>query len=109
MRLTIIIVNFVVCLNKCIFSKDVGISVVFALSLFAGATASAAYASDVADEHDTLEDRRFCNGGDVREDFCNDVETVRDSEGATAVRLYCSINTVYKAKLYTNIPTIELG
>jgi len=65
------------------FFKDVGISVVFALSLFAGATASAAYASDNADYYDEFESQ--CNRGSVRGDLCDDVETIRDSEGATAV------------------------
>jgi len=61
--------------------------VVFALSLFAGATASAAYASDNADYYDDIESQ--CNNGRVRGDLCDDLETIRDSEGATAVSFVC--------------------
>ena len=65
---------------------------VFALSLFAGATASAAYASDNADNYDAIENS--CDGGRVRGDLCDDVETIRDSEGATAVSYMFSISTL---------------
>jgi len=57
---------------------------VFALSLFAGATASAVYASDNADFYDDRL-KNVCDRGSVIEDLCDDVEAVRDSEGATAV------------------------
>ena len=74
------------------FFKDIAKSVVFALSLFSGATASAAYASDNADYYDRIENR--CDGGRVRGDLCDDVETIRDSEGATAVSCMFTISTL---------------
>ena len=54
----------------------------FALSLFAGAVSNAAYSSDNADTYDEFEcdDRK-----DEFEDACNDLRTVSQAQGATAV------------------------
>ena len=60
--------------------QDVANSVVFVLSLFAGGTANAAYSADNADIHD---DR--CNMNDDQQEACDNLETVRNAEGATAV------------------------
>ena len=64
--------------------QDIITSVVFTLSLFAGAVANAAYSSDNADTYDD----NMCDNENLQgtaEDFCNDLATVRDAEGATAV------------------------
>ena len=68
---------------KCIFSlQDAICSGLFAISLFAGAVSNAAYSSDNADEYDESN----CDNQDgAFEDACNDLATVRDAEGATAV------------------------
>ena len=64
--------------------QDVAISAVFVLSLFAGATANAAYAADNADTHDKqCSDTRFSN--DDQEEACDNLGTVRNAEGASAV------------------------
>ena len=68
---------------KCIFSlQDAICSGLFAISLFAGAVSNAAYSSDNADNYDDL---NCDNPGSRFEDLCNDLATVRDAEGATAV------------------------
>ena len=64
--------------------QDIITSVVFTLSLFAGAVANAAYSSDNADTYDD----NMCDNENLQgtaEDVCNDLATVRDAEGATAV------------------------
>ena len=70
--LTLCIINFIP-------TQDIGISVVFALSLLAGGAASAAYSSDNSDYYD---DSR-CDQFDVS--VCDDLDTVRGAEAASAV------------------------
>ena len=54
----------------------------FALSLFAGAVSNAAYSSDNADTYDEFE----CDDQKRElEDACNDLRTVSQAQGATAV------------------------
>ena len=77
-----------------IFSlQDAICSGLFAISLFAGAVSNAAYSSDNADNYDNLN----CDNqrGDL-EDLCNDLGTVRDAEGATAVSfsVICNVPNV---------------
>ena len=59
----------------------------FALSLFAGAAASAAYSSDNADTYGKIYERACDNtqSSDM-EKFCSAFRRVRDSQGAAAVR-----------------------
>ena len=69
----------------CILSiQDIVTSIVFVLCLFSGAVSNAAYSSDNAD---TYEEYR-CDDNNIsrdREKVCDDLTTVRDAEGATAV------------------------
>ena len=54
----------------------------FALSMLGGAAANAAYSSDNAN----LLDRPRCdNGRTTFKEYCDDVKTVRNAQGATAV------------------------
>ena len=79
---------------KCIFSlQDAICSGLFAISLFAGAVSNAAYSSDNADNYDNL---NCDNSRSTFEDFCNDLGTVRDAEGATAVSfsVICNVSNV---------------
>ena len=76
---------------RCFPLQNVAISAVFVLSLFAGGTANAAYSADNGDFYDD-----FCDGRTLRdeaEEGCDNVETVRNAEGATAV----SFNVMYIA------------
>ena len=70
---------------KCVFSsQDVVTSAVFTLCLLAGAAANADYSSDNANTYDD----KMCdkdNTAGVMEDICNDLRTVANAEGATAV------------------------
>ena len=71
--------------------QDVVTSIVFVLCLFAGAVSNAAYSSDNAD---TYEDYR-CDSTNIsvdRESVCDDLTTVRDGEGATAVSFSVTSN-----------------
>ena len=66
--------------------QDITNSAIFALGFFAGGVANAVYASDNADNYDEIEN--FCDLNNLpqeTEDFCDDLRTVRDSEGAAAV------------------------
>ena len=63
--------------------QDIAISAVFVLSLFAGGTANAAYSADNADTYDDRCDGRRVTGD--LEEACDNLETVRNAEGATAV------------------------
>ena len=61
------------------------ISIVFTISLFAGAAANAAYSSDNADYYD---DNNICGRNNLPsdiEDACNDLARARDAQGAAAV------------------------
>ena len=61
------------------------ISVVFTISLFAGAAANAAYSSDNADYYD---DNNICGSNYLssdQEDACNDLARARNAQGAAAV------------------------
>ena len=70
---------------KCIFSlQDAICSGLFAISLFAGAVSNAAYSSDNADTYDDWNCDDESTEGSA-EDACNNLATVRDAEGATAV------------------------
>ena len=70
---------------KCLFSlQDIVISVVFVLSLFAGAVSNADYSSANADNYDNS----MCDNDNIKDDeqdLCDDFRTVRDAQGATAV------------------------
>ena len=70
---------------KCLFSlQDIVISVVFVLSLFAGAVSNADYSSGNADYYDD----GMCDNDNIeddQQDLCDDLRTVRDAQGATAV------------------------
>jgi len=62
------------------------ISGLLTVSLLAGGVANAVFASDNADAYDALEP--FCEQSGISseaEDFCNDVERLRDSEIAASV------------------------
>ena len=61
------------------------ISVIFTISLLAGAAANAAYSSDNADYYD---DNTRCGSNNLHsdeEDACNDLARARDAQGAAAV------------------------
>ena len=64
----------------------------FALSLFAGAVSNAAYSADNADNYD---DSNCDNQDDAFEDACNDLRTVSQAEGATAVSFSVICNVLY--------------
>ena len=93
--------------NVLIFSlQDAICSGLFAISLFAGAVSNAAYSSDNADTYDN----NMCDNGSqegAAEDACNDLATVRDAEGATAVSfsVMCDVPNVwlYWETVYCNI------
>ena len=67
--------------------QDIAISVVFTLCLFAGAVANAAYASDNSDTYDNGCDVNDDDRSNDAQDACDNLATVRDAEGATAVSL----------------------
>jgi len=64
------------------------ISGLLTVSLLAGGVANAVYASDNADAYDAIEP--LCDISSEAEDFCNDVERLRDSEIAASVS-YCKV------------------
>ena len=68
-------------MNCIFFLQDTVISAVFTVCLFAGAVANAVYSSDNADIHDGI--KFICDSGNT--DLCDNLATVRDAEGATAV------------------------
>ena len=76
-----------------IFSlQDAICSGLFVLSLFAGAVSNAAYSSDNADNYDD----NNCDNESIAgaaEDFCNDLRTVSQAEGATAVSFSVTSNS----------------
>lgn len=69
----------------------------FTLCLFAGAVANAAYASDNSDTYDNGCDVNDNDRSNDAQDACDNLATVRDAEGATAVSLclLCTHNYVY--------------
>ena len=76
----------------------------FVLCLFAGAVSNAAYSSDNAD---TYEEYR-CDSNSIsrdRENACNNLTTVRDTEGATAVSFSVTCNST--VSLYWEQCTIK--
>ena len=79
-----------------IFSlQDAICSGLFVLSLFAGGVSNAAYSSDNADYYDET----MCDDDNVADETggtCNDLATVRDAEGATAVSftVICNVPNV---------------
>ena len=88
---------------KCVFSsQDVVTSVVFTLCLFAGAVANADYSSDNADAYeDGMCDND--NTADVMEDICNDLRTVANAQGATAV----SFSVIYNCTVQLCSETLQ--
>ena len=69
-------------------------SIVFVLCLFAGAVSNAAYSSDNAD---TYEEDYRCESSNIsldREKVCDDLTTVREAEGATAVSFTATSNCI---------------
>ena len=88
---------------KCVFSsQDVVTSVVFTLCLFAGAVANADYSSENAN---TYEDG-MCDDDDTNremEDICNDLRTVANAQGATAV----SFSVIYNCTVRLCSETVQ--
>ena len=75
-----------------IFSlQDAICSGLFVLSLFAGAVSNAAYSSDNAETYDRICDDKSFEG--AAEDACNDLRTVSQAEGATAVSFSVTSNS----------------
>ena len=78
--------------------QDIVISAVFVISLLSGGVASAAYASDnddFYDDHKFLCTDEYTDRFDIVEDACNDIQIVRDSEGASAVSYIVSAYSKY--------------
>ena len=78
--------------------QDIVISAVFVISFLSGGAASAAYASDNDDFYDDY--KGLCTSDysdrfDFVEDACNDIQIVRDSEGASAVSYIVSACSKY--------------
>ena len=86
---------------KCVFcSQDVVTSAVFTLCLLAGAAANADYSSDNANAYED----GMCDDDDTTgemEDICNDLRTVANAEGATAVSFSVICNCTVQLCLET--------
>ena len=68
--------------------QDIVVSAVFVISLLSGGAASARYASDNDDFYDDYKflcTDEYADRFDIVEDACNDIQIVRNSEGASAV------------------------
>jgi len=64
------------------------VSGIYGLGFFAGGVANAVYASDNADDYDDIEASCDRDGNPQQfEDICDNLRTVRNSEGAAAVSL----------------------